>query len=441
MQAHTTASGAAKGGYGEFKLGWPVVLSAMLGIGLGLSPLPFYTIGILAPELAREFGWGFAEILGGLPIMTFAVLLASPLVGLLADRIGVRTVALWSLLLFGLAFAGFAASNGNITLFYVTWGIMALVGAGTLPVTWTRAVNNRFEVHKGLALGLSLVGTGLFGFACKPYTAWLVEEFGWRIAYLGVAALPLLIALPIAFIFFHDVGGKTVTAAERRVADAERKAVTPGKSFGEALRDWRFWILAVAFVPISFAVGGPIPNIENILRSNGFEAGDIVTLASLIGLSVIGGRLLGGWLIDRFWAPAVAFVLLSAPAVACWLLAQGTTDPVIAGLSIVLIGFAAGVEYDLMAFMVARYFGLKSYGGIYGALYGFFALGAGIGPVIFGQYFDRTGSYETILLYSAVGLVAGAALLLLMGKYRKFGPDRVEATAAAERTTDPDFAA
>lgn len=437
MQAH----GAAKGGYGEFKLGWPVVLSAMLGIGLGLSPLPFYTIGILAPELAREFGWGFAEILGGLPIMTFAVLLASPLVGLLADRIGVRTVALWSLLLFGLAFAGFAASNGNITLFYITWGIMALVGAGTLPVTWTRAVNNRFEVHKGLALGLSLVGTGLFGFACKPYTAWLVEEFGWRIAYLGVAALPLLIALPIAFILFHDVGGRTVTAAERRVADAERKAVTPGKTFGEALRDWRFWILAVAFVPISFAVGGPIPNIENILRSNGFEAGDIVTLASLIGLSVIGGRLLGGWLIDRFWAPGVAFVLLSAPAVACWLLAQGTTDPVIAGLSIVLIGFAAGVEYDLMAFMVARYFGLKSYGGIYGALYGFFALGAGIGPVIFGQYFDRTGSYETILIYSAVGLVGGAALLLLMGKYRTFGPDRVEAVAAAQRTTDPDFVA
>jgi len=390
----------AKAGYGEFKLGWPVVVSAMLGIGLGLSPLPFYTIGVLAPELAREFGWGFAEILGGLPIMTFAVLLASPLVGLLADRIGVRTVALLSLLLFGLAFAGFAASNGDIMLFYVTWGVMALVGAGTLPVTWTRAVNNRFEVHKGLALGLSLVGTGLFGFACKPYTAWLVEEFGWRIAYLGVAALPLLIALPVAFIFFHDVGGRTVTAAERRAADAERKAVTPGKSFGEALRDWRFWILAVAFVPISFAVGGPIPNIENILRSNGFEA-------------------------------------VSAPAVACWLLAAGTTDPLVAGLSIVLIGFAAGVEFDLMAFMVARYFGLKSYGGIYGALYGFFALGAGVGPVIFGQYFDRTGSYETILLYSALGLVAGAALLLLMGRYRNFGGDRTESLAAAVQTADP----
>lgn len=436
MQAHT-----AKGGYGEFRDGWPVVTSAMLGIGLGLSPLPFYTIGILAPELAKEFGWGFAEILGGLPIMTFAVLVASPAVGLIADRIGVRTVALASLFLFGLAYAAFAFGNGDIRLFYLTWGVMAFVGAGTLPVTWTRAVNNRFDVRKGLALGLSLVGTGLFGFACKPYTAWLVEEFGWRAAYLGVAALPLLIALPIAFFLFHDVGARSITAAERRVADAERKALTPGMSFGKALGDWRFWILAVAFVPISFAVGGPIPNIENILRSNGFGPEQIVTLASLIGLSVIGGRLVGGWLIDRFWAPGVAFVLLSAPAVACWLLAQGTTDPMIAGLSIVLIGFAAGVEYDLMAFMVARYFGLKSYGGIYGALYGFFALGAGIGPVVFGQFFDRTGGYGSILLYSAVGLVAGAALLLLLGKYRQFGPDRAEATAAAERTSDPDSAA
>jgi hypothetical protein len=56
--------------------------------------------------------------------------------------------------------------------------------------------------------------------------------------------------------------------------------------------------------------------------------------------------------------------------------------------------------------------------------------------VVFGQYFDRTGSYETILLYSAVGLVAGAALLLVMGKYRNFDGDRTDDVAAAERTAD-----
>lgn len=425
----------AAGGYGEFRRGGPVVLASMLGIGLGLSPVPFYTIGVIAPELSREFGWGFGEIMGGLPIMTFAVLIASPLVGFLADRVGVRTVALTSLLLFGLSFAAFAAGTGDIRLFYLNWAAMALFGAGTLPITWTRAVNNWFEVRKGLALGLSLLGTGLFGFFAKPYTAWLTAEFGWRAAYLGVAALPLLIALPVAFVFFKDIGTAT-TSAGRKEEDAARRLVTPGLSFGRTLRDWRFWVLAVAFVPISFAVGGPIPNMENILRDGGFEGGTIVQLTSLIGLSVIAGRLLGGWLIDRFWAPGVAFVLLVLPAVACWIFANGPLTYSTAAASIFLIGFAAGVEYDLMAFMVARYFGMKSYGAVYGSLYGFFALGAGIGPVVFGRVFDRTGTYDGVLMLSGVLLVVGAGLLLTLGRYRSFEPGGAEVLAAAERTQD-----
>jgi MFS family permease len=413
------ATPAARG-YGEFRAGWKVVLAAMLGIGLGLSPVPFYTIGMLAPELAKAFQWPFAAIMGGLPIMTFAVLVASPAVGLLADRYGVRRVALASVVLFSLSFMSFALSSGSLVQFYVTWGVMAIAGAGTLPVTWTRAVNNRFDVRKGLALGLALLGTGVFGFLVKPLTAWLIAEHGWRAAYVVVGALPLVLALPVAWVFFHDVGERSASAADRRSADAARAAATPGMSLGQAAKDWRFWVLALAFVLISFGVGGPIPNMENILKTAGFARGDIVSLAATIGLSVIVGRILGGWLIDRFWAPGVAFVMLAAPAIACWLMAGGAMDTGTARFSIFLIGFAAGVEYDLMAFLTARYFGMKNYSAIYGSLYGFFALGAGIGPVVFGKSFDKTGSYASVLLMSAVMLVAGPAMLLALGRYRRF---------------------
>ncbi len=414
---------AAPQGYAEFKTGWRVVLASMLGIGLGLSPVPFYTIGMLAPELNKAFGWKFGDIMGGLPIMTLAVLVASPAVGLLADRYGVRRVALTSVLLFALSFMAFALSNGSLTLFYVTWGLMAVLGAGTLPVTWTRAVNNQFEIRKGLALGLSLLGTGVFGFLVKPLTAWLIATHGWRAAYLVVGLLPLLVAWPVAYFCFHEGGAARAhaSAAERRASDAARKALTPGLSLREALKDWRFWLLAVSFVLISFAVGGPIPNMENILKVAGFQRSDIVGLVALIGLSVIAGRIVGGWLIDRFWAPAIAFVMLSLPALACWFMAQGTMSIDIARLSICLIGFAAGVEYDLMAFLVARYFGMKNYSAIYGSLYGFFALGAGIGPVIFGKAFDKSGTYAPVLLLSAALLLLGAAMLLLLGRYRSFG--------------------
>ena len=408
-------------GYSEFRTGWPVVLASMLGIGLGLSPVPFYTIGMLAPELAREFGWAFGDIMAGLPIMTFAVLVASPIVGLLADRVGVRPIALISVVLFGFSFMAFAANPGDIRFFYANWAIMAVLGAGTLPITWTRAVNNRFEDRKGFALGLSLLGTGVFGFLVKPFTAFVIDAYGWRAAYMAVGALPLILAFPVAWFAFHDVGDRNQSAADRRESDALRAAATPGLTFSETLRNWRFWVLAIAFVPISFGVGGPIPNMENIVKTAGFSGPDIVSLVSLIGLSVIAGRVVGGWLIDRFWAPGIAFFMLSAPALACWMFAHGDLTYATAAGSIILIGFAAGVEYDLMAFLVARYFGLKSYGAIYGSLYGFFALGAGIGPVVFGRAFDATGNYDGPLMLSASLLVAGAVLLLLLGRYRTFG--------------------
>ncbi|WP_397401252.1 MFS transporter [Phenylobacterium sp.] len=407
-------------GYSEFRTGWPVVLASMLGIGLGLSPVPFYTIGMLAPELAREFGWAFGDIMAGLPIMTFAVLLASPAVGFLADRVGVRPIALISLILFAFSFMAFAANPGDIRFFYANWAIMAVLGAGTLPITWTRAVNNRFETRKGFALGLSLLGTGVFGFLVKPFTAFMIDAYGWRAAYIAVGALPLVLALPVAWFAFHDVGDRRQTAVERRDNAALRAAATPGLTFPETLKTWRFWVLAVAFVPISFAVGGPIPNMENIVKTAGFSGSEVVSLVSLIGLSVIVGRVVGGWLIDRFWAPGIAFVMLAAPALACWMFAHGDLTYATAAGSIFLIGFAAGVEYDLMAFLVARYFGLKSYGAIYGSLYGFFALGAGIGPVVFGRAFDANGNYDSPLMLSAGLLVLGAALLLLLGRYRVF---------------------
>jgi predicted MFS family arabinose efflux permease len=378
---------------------------------------------MFAPELAKQFHWQFAQILFGLTVTTFTVLISAPAAGYLADRIGVRPVVLGSIVLFGLSFAAFAATTGSLPLFYLTWAVVAAGGSGTLPITWTRAVNNWFDKRKGLALGLSLVGTGLFGSLLKPTCAWLIAHAGWRVAYLVIGALPLVIALPIAWVFFYDVG-------PARGARTRSASPVVGLTFAQALREWRLWVLAVVFIPISFAVGGPIPNMENILSLHGFDKASIATLVAFIGLSVVTGRLLGGWLIDRLWAPGVAFVLLSLPALACWLLAQANLSFGQALLSIWLIGFAAGVEYDLMAFLVARYFGMRAYAAIYGTLYGCFALGAGIGPMIFGADFDKSHSYGDALIASAIMLVTSAALLLTLGPYKRFAqPDSTISTS------------
>jgi MFS family permease len=411
----------------EFRRGWPIVMAAMFGIALGLSPIPFYTVGIFAPILAQEFHWSFAQIFAGITCTTAAVIVASPAVGYAADHFGVRPVALTSVALFGVCFMALGLTNGSLPLYYVTWLVIALLGAGTLPITWTRAVNNGFQSGKGLALGFSLLGTGLFGYIIKPLAAWFIGEFGWRGAYVAIGALPLLISLPIGLLCFRDPGQGLIDPKQRRAASQLRTARTPGLTLHETFREWRFWLLAACFIALSFAVGGLIPNMENILRLASFEHRDIVRLTSLIGLSVIVGRVLGGWLIDRFWAPAVAAVLLGAPAAACLILAGPGLDYRTAMLSIGLIGLAAGAEYDLLAFIVARYFGMKSYGGIYGVLYSCYALGAGVGPVVFGANFDRTHAYSESLHLAAALFLLPALAMLLLGRYRNFEPVAAEA--------------
>ncbi len=416
---HSTVPHAAPppANHREFSRGWQVVLASFLGIGLGLSPMPFYTMGVFAPHLAREFGWTIGQIMGGLSVTTLMILWAAPAVGLLAGRVGVRPVVLGSLLLFGLAFMALGLSSGSLAQYYVTWAVIASVGAGTLPITWTKAVNDWFDVRKGLALGLSLMGTGLFGILCKPYLAWVIGSFGWRAGYVGLGLLPIVIALPAAYLLFRDTDTH---------ADAVVRTTTPGGlTFAQVLRDWRFWLLATAMLPISFALSGPVPNLEVMLRVGGVAPATIVGLTPLIGLSALIGRLAGGWLLDRFWAPAVAFVILGLPAIAFWILAGATLDYVTAATAILMIGFALGVEYDVIAYFVARYFGLRSYSTIYGVIYVVFAVGSGTAPLVFGWDYDRHGSYHLSLSVAAVMLVAAAGSLLLLGRYRHFADEPI----------------
>jgi len=410
--------------YKEFKYGWPVVLSSALGIGIGMSPLPFYTIGVFVAPFMKEFGWRVDQIMLALLIFSMTALFTSPLIGYLTDKIGVRKMVLISVVTFSLSFMAFSLNNGSPYLYWGLWVLLALFGSGTLPITWTKAVNGWFYKKRGLALGLSLLGTGFFGSFAKIYAAYFIEHYNWQTAYVALAMLPLLITLPIAYLFFRNTDDPKVQDKVRRMKEElpylNDIAVTqqPGHSYSEAMRDYRFWILALSFIPISLAIGGPIPNLETILSSKGFELTDAVYIASLIGVSVVVGRLVGGYLLDKIWAPGVSFVIFMIPILACYIFMQGTLSFPMAMLAVCILGVSAGVEYDLMAYLVSRYFGMKNYSAIYGTLYGFFAIGAGFGPYIYARSYTITGSYATIFFYAIFAFIIGAVPLLFLGKYQ-----------------------
>jgi MFS family permease len=138
------------------------------------------------------------------------------------------------------------------------------------------------------------------------------------------------------------------------------------------------------------------------------------------------GRVVVGYLVDRLWAPSVAAVALSLPAFGCLLL--GTVDAsdtawLVAG--VMLVGIGAGAEFDLAAFLVSRYFGLRDYGRLFGIHLGLITLASTISPWLFGQLYRSTGTYQTTLMVCGPLFITGGLALLALGKYPNFENDKM----------------
>jgi MFS family permease len=431
---------------GEFSRGWKALAASFVGTAFGASPLPFNTIGFFIDPLQKEFGWSRTEISLGITIYGLLAALLAPVFGRMADRYGVRPVALGSLAAFGLAFGSFALIPGSLAWFYFVWVLVGLVGIGSTPVTWTRAINLWFYRHRGLALGLTLMGTSVSAVLLPALTVALLEWQGWRAAYAVLALLPLAVALPIGLLLFREPRFEerppelrvAATGTAAAVAAAGGAGALPGVSLAEAMRTRGFWLLWISILLVSFAYGGSLVHLPSMLGAQGFTRADTAVVMGVFGISIAAGRLITGLLLDRFWAPYVTLPILSLPALACWMLATDhSMTMAVAVSSAFLLGFAAGAETDLIAYLAGRYFGMANYGQIYGVLYMAFGIAAALSPTAYGWVRDTTGSYDPILFAAAGMFVVGACLLLLLGPY----PDFTARAAGKDATSAPSRAA
>lgn len=404
---------------GEFSRGWGVILAAAAGCGLGLSALPFYGLGPLMTPLGEEFGWSRTEISIAFTFMTLGLLIAGPLiVGRLSDRIGVRAVALvsiplFALTLFALQFVqqGPEGAPGPVLL-WVGYLAMAFLGAGTSPITYTRAVNAWFDRNRGLALGLTLAGTGAMGIILPMILGRVAPEYGWRGGFVTLAILAVL-AWPIVALLLKNA---PASGAQSQAGPA------PGATLGEAVKNYRFWALGFAFLILALGIAGLVVHLFPMLTDAGLSPAEAGSIAALIGVGVIVGRVIIGFLVDRLFGPLVAIVVFLVTAAGCVLLADGGIA--IAPYAAFLIGFALGAEVDLIAYFTSRYFGMKRYGEIYGWQYGFYGLGAAFAPVLMGALFAAGGQNYTLALHVSAALCVVACVLLgVLGRYPTFKPE------------------
>ena len=399
----------------EFFSGLKPLMGAMIGAGCGLSSISFYTHGAFVVSVSSNTGWSRGDVQLGVSIMILMAIITAPIVGVLVDRFGARRVALISIPLYGLSMGSFYFLSTSLSAYYLAWSIMSVLAAGTLPVTWTRVVNGWFDKHRGIALGITLAGTGFAATLAPIYVTWLITEFGWQKAYLLLALTITLIGFPgVYFLFFES---KNNNSKESFNKEQKETNTQQSISFRAAIMSYHFWAIGIALVLAAAAIAGLITNSVPMLIDQGKTLQQAAQYAGLIGLSVISGRLVVGFLVDHFWAPLIAAIFLTAPIFSIYVFSTAMPSITMVSLAMIVIGLAAGAELDLLAFLVSRYFGLHDYGKLYGALYVFFSIGAGLAPAAFGMAFDYFGNYTLVLKTVAMMSAISGILMLSLGSY------------------------
>jgi MFS transporter, OFA family, oxalate/formate antiporter len=398
----------------EIRRGWLLIVSACMGVMFSSIVLPYYSIGAFVVPVTAEFGWTRAEFQTAILFSSGLGAFTAPVIGWLCDRYGSRRVALPGMVGLSIGFLIASRVDGALWTLYLAYAAMALLGAGTIPVTWTRAIATNFFQQRGLALGLALIGTGICGVLAPQYATWLVEHFGWRTAYVGLALLPVFVAGPVVLFGFKP-NEKNAATTPTLNNDPQ---VTQGINLAQAARQKSFWILLFSILLVYMAVSGIGPNLYPAITDAGMSASEAASVLSVFGGAVMLGRLAVGYLVDRYWAPGVACVFMLLPVAGCWML----LDPANfwwSATATLLIGLAAGAELDLMSFFAAKYFGLLHYAQIYSVLYMALAVCSGTAPLLFASLYDYTASYNVSFTIAMGLFAAGAFIILALGKYPK----------------------
>lgn len=397
----------------EWKSHWPLVLAGM--IGMSFYSIITYTLGVFMEPLENEFGWSRTQISVGLTIFMLTAFVGGPLIGAVIDRIGTRRVALPGLALHALIFAAFGFANGSVVQWLFLWSVMAVVALATKGLIWSAAVSSTFTVSRSLALAVMLMGTAL-GQASPIVANWLIENTGWRMAYVWLGLGWGGIAFLLVLLFFFDARDRN-----RKNGDAAQRPVSlSGLSSAEAIRSSRIWRIGIANVCMTFVAGGVSVHLVPVLTETGAERSVAVAIAASAGISSIAGKLLAGVVLDRIQSNIIPFGAFAAPAIGYFLLLDTFNSNAMLTLGVLIMAFAGGAGFQITIYLVSRYGGMKNFGKIYGTISSAIMLGAALGPLASGMLYDATGSYQLMIMAAIPVILISASLFLGLGPYPEF---------------------
>jgi predicted MFS family arabinose efflux permease len=321
-----------------------------------------------------------------------------------------------------LAFAAFGAAGKLLLGWILLWLLYSAAGQLILMQAWTAAVASNFVAGRGLALAITLTGSAVTATLIPRTAVWLISSYGWRGAY-GVMGLIWAVGGGLlVFLLFRSKqdearGGKAAASNE----------ALAGVSAREGLTSARFAKIAVTALVGEIVIVPLVVNLIPMLHEGGIVRENAAWVAGAIGASAVVGKLACGAVAHRVGGQYIMAFLLALPIATAMILMEPNPTVLSAILAASFLGFSSGGQLEMLVYMVARHFGLRAFGAIFGVIGGVLSLAIGVGPIIAGKIFDLTGSYYLMLVADIPLSLIGVGLMLILGNY----PDQLPAAAPA----------
>jgi MFS family permease len=402
----------------EWQANWALVAAATAGVSL--SAVSVSSLGVMMEPIEQEFGWSRAQISLGTSLVSFIGMGLATFAGLAIDRVGARRIGIVAAVLMCAGIGLMSAVGGELWQWWALWALVG-ISASAMPTVWVASVSSHFTAARGLAVAVTLSGSGIATSLVPVVAERLVEGYGWRTAYVGIAGIWAVVVLPLVLLFFRDAHARPA-GASTKAAPATADEL-PGLTARQGFASAAFYKLALAaFLSMSAGVA-IILNLFPVLRSTGLTPATAAWVAGIIGFATITGRIIGGWLMDRISAGLIAALAAVGAAVLPLLLLLMPGSVTAAAVGVAVYGLMGGAKVPAVAYLASRHFGARAFGVLYGAVNTVIALGVGLGPLVANLVYDMTGSY-TPVMWAAVPFVLAAALLYLsLGPYPEFAKD------------------
>lgn len=406
--------------------GWRIVAVAAVALGM-TGPGQTAGVSVFVDPMMNALELTRSQVSTAYLIGTLGGAFAMPRVGRLIDDRGARMAMAFAGGGFGLVLAAMAGVTGLITLVIGFTGIR-LFGQGALGLVAKTAVAPWFDRRRGLAMGAtSAVGSAMLSLV-PLVAAFAIDQTGWRVAWLLLAALVWTVVLPIAFRGLIDRPsdvGQQVDGAPAPDLDADQISHPEfGFTRSEALRTPIFWAVAGAVGATAMIGTGLAFHQIALLGEQGLTPVEAAANFLPQSFAALTATLLVGTMIDRFaakWVLLISMLLLASAMLAVPLVTPG----IVAVLYGMTVGAAGSSARTLEAASFPQLFGIPHLGAIRGVVTSISVASSALGPLALSLGHDLTGSYVQVLLVLLV-LPLGVAIFGLLAPVPQREPDPVE---------------